>query len=163
VRFVYPSVSLESRTGRIRLALANPGGRLKPGMYARVELEAGDAREALVIPRSAVHTTGERSLVFVRQADGSLAHREVTLGRVAGTEVEVLTGLAAGEVVVASANFLIDAESSMGGAMGEMPGAAQGEPASTVPQPAPSTSPITPTPEPDVAAPADPHAGHPRR
>ncbi|HEX6908969.1 MAG TPA: efflux RND transporter periplasmic adaptor subunit, partial [Longimicrobium sp.] len=163
VRFVHPSVALESRTGRIRLALANPGGRLKPGMYARVELEAGDAREALVIPRSAVHTTGERSLVFVRQADGSLAHREVRPGRMAGSEVEVLAGLAAGEVVVASANFLIDAESSMGSAMGEVPDAAPAEAAPPGPRPAPSTSPVAPMPGPGAAAPADPHAGHPRR
>jgi Cu(I)/Ag(I) efflux system membrane fusion protein len=147
VSYVHPSVALESRTGRIRLALANPGGRLKPGMYARVELEAGPAREALVIPRSAVHTTGERSLVFVRAADGSLAHREVVPGRVSGTEVEVLSGLAAGETVVASANFLIDAESSMGGAMEGMPGMGPGD----VPAP-----PVEPMP----GAGADPHAGH---
>jgi Cu(I)/Ag(I) efflux system membrane fusion protein len=147
VRFVHPSVAVESRTGRVRLALANPGGRLKPGMYARVELEAGAAREALVIPRSAVHTTGERSLVFVRRADGSLAHREVTLGRVTGTDVEVLSGLAAGEVVVASANFLIDAESSMGGAMGDMP--ATGTTGTTG-----TTGGGTPAP------PAEPHAAH---
>lgn len=119
VSYVHPTVALESRTGRIRLALPNAGGRLKPGMYARVDLEAGGAREALMIPRSAVHTTGERSLVFVHRDGGSLAHRQVTLGRVSGSEVEVLSGLSAGEVVVASANFLIDAESSMGSAMGD--------------------------------------------
>jgi Cu(I)/Ag(I) efflux system membrane fusion protein len=136
VTFVYPSVAMESRTGRVRLALANPGGRLKPGMYARVELEVGGAQEALMIPRSAVHTTGERSLVFVRQADGSLAHREVTGGRITGDDVEVLSGLAAGEVVVASANFLIDAESSMGGGTGDVPEkAAGGAPPAPVAEP----------------------------
>ena len=139
VSYVYPTVSLEARTGRVRLALANPGLRLKPGMYARIELHGAGERAALVVPRSAVHATGERSLVFVRQADGALVHREVTLGRVAGSDVEVLSGLAAGETVVASANFLIDAESNMGASMDAMPGMDAGA--------AP-------------AAPAGPHAGH---
>lgn len=158
VSYVHPTVALESRTGRIRLALDNPGGRLKPGMYARVELEADAGREGVMIPRSAVHTTGERSLVFVRGADGALAHREVTLGRVSGAEVEVLSGLAAGEVVVASANFLIDAESSMGSAMGEAPGT----PAAPNPSTVPPSSPADPVPPvPSTQAPgADPHAGH---
>ena len=76
----------------------------------------------LVVPRTAVHATGERSYVFVREADGSLAAHEVTTGLVAGSRIEVLAGLTEGESVVSSANFLIDAESSMGGAIGSMPG-----------------------------------------
>lgn len=139
VSYVYPNVSLEARTGRVRLALSNPGLRLKPGMYARIELHAAGERNALVVPRSAVHSTGARSLVFVRQADGALVHREVTLGRVAGSDVEILSGLAAGETVVASANFLIDAESNMGASMDAMPGMETGA------APAPA---------------ADSHAGH---
>jgi Cu(I)/Ag(I) efflux system membrane fusion protein len=146
VSYLYPSVSLEARTGRIRLALSNPGLRLKPGMYARVELETSTGREGVMIPRSAVHSTGARSLVFVRQADGSLVHREVTLGAVSGDEVEVLAGLAEGEVVVASANFLVDAESSMGG---QMPG---------MDMPAPGVE----VPSAQSAVPSNPrgHAGH---
>lgn len=158
VSYVYPSVELDSRTGRVRLALSNPGGRLKPGMYARVELDVGNGAPALLIPRSAVHTTGERSLVFVRGADGTLAHREVTLGRFSGTDVEVLSGLRAGEVVVASANFLIDAESSMGRAMGSMSGMEMDGGAPEVAAQAPPT-PATPSSAPAPSE-ADPHAGH---
>jgi Cu(I)/Ag(I) efflux system membrane fusion protein len=117
ITYVYPTVSVESRTGRIRIELANADQRLRPGMYARVELESAPGREALMIPRSAVHFTGERSLVFVRGADGVLNHREVTTGLVANGYIEVLAGLAEGDVVVSSANFLIDAEANMGSSM----------------------------------------------
>ena len=140
VSYVYPTVAMDSRTGRVRLALDNPGGRLKPGMYARIDLRGPAARTALLVPRSAVHSTGERSLVFVRQADGALAPRSVTLGAVAGNDVEVVAGLSAGETVVASANFLIDAESNMGSAMGSMPGMEM----NPSPSPAPATSAPTP-------------------
>ena len=141
ISYIQPSVALESRTGRVRIALPNPGTRIRPGMYARLELQSGGGAPALAVPRSAVHVTGERSVVFVRAADGSLAHREVTPGRVAGDWVEVLAGLAEGEVVVASANFLVDAEASMGGAMPGTDGAAAAPPT----EPAPA---------------ADAHAGH---
>lgn len=142
VTFVYPSVSLESRTGRVRLELANPGLRLKPGMYAQVALHRSSEREALVIPRSAVHYTGTRSLVFVRHGETLMPH-EVTTGHVAGSEVEILSGIEPGMEVVSSANFLVDAESNMGASLGSMPGmdmegsAGAGSP-----------------------APANPHAGH---
>ena len=121
VSYVYPSVSLESRTGRVRLELANPGMRLKPGMYAQVELEAVDERQALLIPRSAVHYTGTRSLAFVRHGTTLMPH-EVVTGLVAGGDVEILAGIEPGMEVVSSANFLIDAESNMGASMGSMPG-----------------------------------------
>jgi RND family efflux transporter MFP subunit len=122
VTYVYPTVSVESRTGRVRVELSNPGLRLKPGMYARVALSAGDVRDALMIPRSAVHYTGERAMVFVREAEGTLAPREITVGLATGDEIEVLAGLTEGTVVVSSANFLIDAESNMGSSMESMPG-----------------------------------------
>ena len=122
VAYVYPSVSLETRTGRVRIELDNPGMRLMPGMYARVELEAATERQALLIPRDAVHATGERDMVFVRDAAGALHARTITTGLIAGTEIEVLSGLRAGEQIVSSAAFLVDAESSMGGDTGSMAG-----------------------------------------
>jgi membrane fusion protein, copper/silver efflux system len=122
VTYLYPTVSVASRTGRVRVELANPGNRIKPGMYARLELTADEGREPLMIPRSAVHYTGERTLVFVRDASGVLIPREVTTGLTSGDDVEVLAGLAEGEVVVSSANFLIDAESNMGSSMQSMQG-----------------------------------------
>lgn len=120
ITFVHPTVSPESRTGRIRVELPNPDLRLKPGMYAKVELLADAERPALMVPRSAVHFTGERGLVFVRGADDVLTPREVSTGLIAGSDVEVLAGLAEGEQVVMSANFLIDAEANMGSSMTEM-------------------------------------------
>ncbi len=119
VTYVYPTVSPSSRTGRIRVELENPGLRLKPGMYATVSLRATGA-EALMVPRSAVLFTGERAVVFVRKADGhTLEPREVTAGRRNDRHIEVLEGLAEGDVVVSSASFLIDAESNLGAAMGD--------------------------------------------
>lgn len=122
VTYVYPTVTLEARTGRVRVELANPQGKLKPGMYARVALEVPSGEPRLVLPREAVHATGERAWVFVRGPDEMLIAREVKTGLVTGREIEVLSGLEAGETVVASANFLIDAESSMGSAIEAMPG-----------------------------------------
>lgn len=122
VAYVYPTVSLEARTGRVRVELANPQGRLKPGMYVRVALEVPSGDPRLVVPRDAVHATGERAWVFVKDPDGTLIAREVETGLVAGREIEILSGLEEGESVVASANFLIDAESSMGSAIEAMPG-----------------------------------------
>ncbi len=122
VTYVYPTVSLEARTGRIRVELSNPDLRVKPGMYATVELEAPTTQSVLVVPRAAVHATGERSFVFVRREDGMLVSREVTTGLVSDPEIEILEGLDEGEQIVSAANFLIDAESSMGSAIGAMPG-----------------------------------------
>jgi RND family efflux transporter MFP subunit len=114
ITYVHPTVSMESRTGRIRLELANPELALKPGMYAQVALDVAAAASALVVPRSAVLSTGSRSLVFVRAADGALTPREVTPGRTVGRSVEIMAGLEAGERVVSSAAFLVDAESNLG-------------------------------------------------
>ena len=123
VAYLYPSVSPETRTGRVRIELDNPRTRLIPGMYARVELSAAAARPAILIPRDAVHVTGERALVFVRDARGALQARAVTIGSASGSELEVLAGLADGEEIVSSAAFLVDAEASMGPRPGSsMPG-----------------------------------------
>lgn len=122
VTYVYPTVSIDSRTGRVRLELANPELRLKPGMYASVELHLDSPREALLVPRTAVLQTGERSLVFVRSSDGTLVPREVRVGLAAGSELEIVGGLDPGEVVVSSATFLIDAESNLASSVGAMGG-----------------------------------------
>jgi multidrug efflux pump subunit AcrA (membrane-fusion protein) len=114
VSYVYPSVSMEGRTGRIRLELPNPDLVLKPGMYAEVNLENQSFEPALVVPRSAVIETGMRTLVFVSRADGALMPREVRPGRTSGRFMELLDGVEAGERVVSSAAFLVDAESNLG-------------------------------------------------
>jgi Cu(I)/Ag(I) efflux system membrane fusion protein len=117
-----PTLDPVTRTARMRVALANADGRLRPGMFATLQLTAPQSAPTLVVPRGAVLTTGERSVVFVREADGRLQPRPVTIGLSDDTQVQVLAGLAHGDVVVASATFLIDAESNLGGAMGDMNG-----------------------------------------
>lgn len=125
ITYIYPTLDPDTRTARVRVELSNPGLRLKPGMYATFRFTARGRADVLTIPRSAVLSTGERSLVFVRRADGRLEPRDVRLGGAGGERVEVLSGLVAGETIVASATFLVDAESNLGsalGGMGDMPG-----------------------------------------
>ena len=169
VTYVYPTVAMESRTGKVRLEIGNPDLRLKPGMYARVELQAPDREPSLLIPRSAVLFTGERALVFVHQSDGRLHPRDVVVGLTNEEQVEVLSGLEEGDHVVSSANFLIDAESNLGAAtaamagmdMGDMP--TPGYTAGTEPMDHSGHDMSGMAMPPDTAStppPADPHAGH---
>jgi Cu(I)/Ag(I) efflux system membrane fusion protein len=140
IAYIYPTLNPETRTVRVRVALPNAGLRLKPGMYATFRFTSAPGADVLSVPRSAVLATGERTLVFVRRANGRLEPRTVRIGATTGDRIAVLSGLAAGEVVVASATFLIDAESNLGsalGGMGNMPGMDM-----TAPTPAPP--PITP-------------------
>jgi Cu(I)/Ag(I) efflux system membrane fusion protein len=122
VTYIYPTVSASSRTGRVRLELSNPGLQLKPGMYSEVELQGPDLEETLLVPRTAVLQTGERSVVFHRMSNGQLHPMEVVTGLSVGDQVQVLSGLQEGNVVVSSATFLIDAESNLGAAMAGMAG-----------------------------------------
>jgi Cu(I)/Ag(I) efflux system membrane fusion protein len=124
VDFVWPTVEPESRTVRVRVAFANPGGVLKPGMYATLFFDAVLGGDVLSVPAEAVVMTGERNLVFVVGQNGALEPRPVVLGARAGDRYQVLEGLAQGEKIVASANFLVDAESrlSTGSGMADMPG-----------------------------------------
>lgn len=144
VSYVYPTITADSRTGRIRIVLANPNLRFKPGMYASMHFQVPVHAQGIHVPRSAVLQTGERTVVFVQMADGMLVPREIKIGTATTEHVEVLSGLAAGETVVASANFLVDAESNLGAAMGNMQGMEVGTPAPTTSAPPK----------------ADPHAGH---
>jgi RND family efflux transporter MFP subunit len=124
VSFVWPTVDEQSRTVRVRVGVANPGGLLKPGMYATLLFEARvPGGDVLQVPAEAVVQTGVRNLVFVVRPDGALTPREIVLGARAGQRFQVLSGLAAGERIVASANFLVDAESRLTtGAAPVMPG-----------------------------------------
>jgi Cu(I)/Ag(I) efflux system membrane fusion protein len=124
VSFVWPTVDEQSRTVRVRIAFANPGGLLKPGMYATLLFEARVAGgDVLQVPAEAVVQTGVRNLVFVVGPDGALTPREIVLGPRAGGRFQVLSGLSGGERIVASANFLVDAESRLATGTGTaMPG-----------------------------------------
>jgi Cu(I)/Ag(I) efflux system membrane fusion protein len=122
VSFVYPTVDERTRTNRVRLTVLNPDLRLKPGMFATMYLDAEFGEDVISVPLDAVVATGERNLIFHRHEDGSLHPHEVVLGPRADDRVQVLAGLSEGERIVASANFLIDAESRLAGSGGAMPG-----------------------------------------
>jgi len=126
VSFVYPTVDVRSRTNRVRVTVPNPGLRLKPGMFATIYFDVVVGRGVVAVPMAAVVVTGERNLVFVRDSGGMLLPRDVGLGARAGDLVEVLTGLEGGETIVASANFLVDAESRLAGTAQAMPGMQHG-------------------------------------
>ncbi len=124
ISFVYPTLDAETRTAHVRVELANPGLVLKPGMYATIRFVSA-SNATLTVPRSAVLTTGERSIVFVRDTDGRFVARDVVTGEATDERMQILSGLKPGEVVVASGTFLVDAESNLDkalGGMGNMPG-----------------------------------------
>lgn len=125
VQYVYPTLAPESRTLKARIAVSNPDGRLKPGMYATVQLST-PTQTALTVPSSAVLRTGERSVVFVDVGGGVLVPHEIVVGRGAGDQSEVLSGLEAGQRVVTSAQFLLDSESNLGQVMKSMLGMGRG-------------------------------------
>ncbi len=124
VTYVYPTLKAETRTIPIRVELANPGGLLKPAMFAEVELPAGSAAKTLTVPVSAVIDSGTRRLLFVQKAEGRFEPREVKVGARSDTHVEILDGVKDGEEVVVAANFLIDAESNLSAAVGSFGAAA---------------------------------------
>jgi membrane fusion protein, copper/silver efflux system len=126
VDFVYPTLAEDTRTAKVRVVLPNPKGLLKPGMYVTVSLQ-GKGRDVLAVPRSALIQTGERQIAFVEQSPGVYVPREVKTGAQSKEFVEVLSGLADGEIVVTSANFLIDSESRIG-AIGAPPAGSAGQP-----------------------------------
>ena len=111
---ILPSAQDASRTITVRAELSNPSGRLKPGMFAQVSLTP-DTRRALLVPSEAVIRTGRRTIVMVNQDENGFMPAEVRIGREAGGRTEVLAGLAAGEKVVTSGQFLLDSEASLTG------------------------------------------------
>ena len=114
VTFIYPTINPDTRTAKVRIELANAQALLKPAMYAQVELASyRDKGQVLTVPDSAVLDTGTRQLVLVQRGEGRYEPRPVKLGAHGDGYIEVLDGVKAGEQVVVSANFLIDAESNL--------------------------------------------------
>jgi Cu(I)/Ag(I) efflux system membrane fusion protein len=134
---INPTIDATKRTARVRIDIPNANGQLRPGMYANVSVKINDG-EGITIPVQAALPTGERMLVFVDRGQGKLLPRYVQVGRsfaiFEGQQEEsyyqVVDGLQEGERIVASANFLIDAESQVQGALKDWQG---GQP-STTPQ-----------------------------
>ncbi len=123
VSFLNPTLAAATRTLKARLEFANPDLDLKPGMYADVELRVG-AGEGVVIPDSAVLDSGVRKLVFVEADAGRFVPREVKVAAESGGLALIREGLAAGEVVAVSANFLLDSESRLRAVVAGEPAAA---------------------------------------
>ena len=117
INVIYPQITKETRTARVRVELPNPGLLLIHDMYVDAEIETGSADSVLAIPESAVLDSGSRQAVLVHKGEGRFEPREVKLGHRGEGFVEVREGLAEDDPVVTSANFLIDAESNLKAAL----------------------------------------------
>ena len=114
VAFIYPDVRTETRTVRVRIDVPNPDGRLKTDMYADVVFHVNAGLLPVTgVPTSAIIDNGTLQIVLVAKSDGRFEPRPVKLGRRGDGYVEVVDGLAAGEEIVTTATFLIDAESNL--------------------------------------------------
>ena len=114
----------------VRVELANPGLLLKPGMFAQMEMQVAAKGQVVTVPVSAVIDSGTRQIVLLEKGAGRFEPREVKLGARSDNYIEVLEGVKDGELVVVSANFLIDAESNLKAAVGGFASAAPAAPAS---------------------------------
>ncbi len=145
VDFIYPDIDMMTRTARVRLTLPNPHLELVPGMFVNVSLDI-PLGDQLVIPATGVLQTGTHQIVFVDRGQGSLEPREVDLGARVGDAFIVHQGLAAGDRIVTSANFLIDSESQLQAALGTF----------SPPAPGPVTTPTAAAPQATVQFSTDP-------
>lgn len=116
VDYIYPDLDLVTRTVPVRTVLRNKDGKLKPGMFMTVVIESPPRPKTTVIPREALIRTGKEERVILSLGDGRFQPAAVVSGMEAYGRVEILSGLKAGEMVVASGQFLIDSESSFAGA-----------------------------------------------
>jgi len=136
IEAILPQVDMTTRTVRVRLAIANPGLKLKPGMFVNVDVKSNLGRQ-LVVPASAVFQSGTRQLVFLDHGNGSLEPKEITTGPRVGDDFVVLQGLQPHQSIVTSANFLIDSESQLQAAAGSFvpppPGAGSNAPPANTP------------------------------
>ena len=118
---ILPEVNPATRTLRARIELANPGARLKPGMFATLSVSAGRSKEAVLVPSEALIRTGERNVVIVAEG-GRFVPVTVEVGQESGGRSEILKGLAPGARVVASGQFLFDSEASLKAGMARLEG-----------------------------------------
>jgi len=120
VGYLYPTLDTATRSTRVRLELDNAEGLLRPGMFAQVALAVGDITPKTVVPGSAIIDDGERRVVLRALGEGRFKPQAVKLGERGREWVEVLEGVAEGERVVVSANFLIDSESQLKAALANL-------------------------------------------
>jgi len=127
--YIYPALNPETRTAKVRFEFPNPQDKLKPEMYANVEIKVHLGRK-LAVPEGAIINTGIRQMAIIDKGNGYFEPREVKIGSKVDDYYEVINGLKAGERVVTSASFLVDSESNLKEAMGgmaNMPGMEHGK------------------------------------
>jgi membrane fusion protein, copper/silver efflux system len=110
-----PEVNAQTRTMKARIEVANPGGKLVPGMFASIEIASEKTPEIVAVPSEAVITTGRRAIVFVAETDGRFRAVDVEPGIESRGMTEIRKGLSAGDSVVVSGQFLIDSDASLRG------------------------------------------------
>ena len=109
-----------TRTGTARIVVPNPGGRLKPGMFATATLNGRPSEPLVVVPSEAVIRTGTDAVVIRALGEGRFEPQPVTLGQQSGGLIQILSGLSEGEHIVTSAQFLIDSEARLAASIGAM-------------------------------------------
>jgi multidrug efflux pump subunit AcrA (membrane-fusion protein) len=122
VEFIYDDLDPDTRTGRARVGVSNPGGMLKTGMYATATLIGQPSEPYPTVSADAVLRTGQEAVVIVALGEGRFRPRRVSVGEEAGGRVQILAGLQAGEQVVTRAQFLIDSEARLSGALAALGG-----------------------------------------
>lgn len=120
VEYIYPSLDPKTRTLKVRLHFDNKDESLKPNMFAKVNIYGGAKREVIIIPREALIRTGNNQRVIVSIGDGRFQAREVTAGIESGDYIEIIKGVAVGDKVVTSGQFLIDSEASLKASIARM-------------------------------------------
>lgn len=122
VDYVYPALDPMTRSLKVRMRFDNPEESIKPNMYADVEIYAKPKKKVLTIPREALITTGDENRVIISMGDGKFIPMKVKVGMRTDRGVEILNGLAEGDNVVTSSQFLIDSESSLKASLAKMAG-----------------------------------------
>jgi Barrel-sandwich domain of CusB or HlyD membrane-fusion/YtkA-like len=139
VGFLEPMVNAQTRTTAARIQVANPGIRLRPGMFVQARFAAGAGESVLAVPRSAVVDTGEHKRVYVAKGNGVFEARVVQLGTIAAEYYPVLAGLQGGERIVTEGNFLLDSQTRITGGMSGMFGGSREFDQEGAPKPAATT------------------------
>jgi membrane fusion protein, copper/silver efflux system len=117
---VLPKANAETRTVRVRIELDNPGGRLRPGMFAQVRLDNGEPTPVLYVASEAVIRTGTRAIVIVAGEQNRFIPTQVQAGADMDGKTIIVKGLTEGQTVVASGQFLIDSEASLKGVLARL-------------------------------------------
>lgn len=136
---ILPQVSATTRTLQARFEVDNKGGQLVPGMLLRLQV-TGPVSARLVVPAEAIIRTGTRAVAIVRKENGTFEPREVKLGADLGEQLEVVEGLAEGDQVVASGQFLVDSEARLRSVLGSLSSAQAASAPASAPAPASFTA-----------------------